>query len=119
MKTVMKTLVLPWPPKALSPNARGHWSKKHKAAQKYRSDCYYLAKGGATLKPSTQGIIDLTVFFYPPDKRRRDFDNMLASIKAGIDGVADAWNVDDYKFRFHLDRGDVRKHGAVEVRWKA
>jgi len=39
------------------------------------------------------------ITFYPPDKRHRDADNMIASMKAGFDGVADALKVDDKLFR--------------------
>ena len=44
------------------------------------------------------GKIPLTITFYPPDKRHRDADNMVASIKAGLDGVADALKVNDRRF---------------------
>ena len=35
------------------------------------------------------------VAFFPPRKGRRDLDNCLASIKSGLDGVADVLCVDD------------------------
>jgi len=65
-----------------------------------------------------EGKIPLTITFCPPNKSRRDEDNMLASIKAGLDGVAEAWRVDDSRFRLAIEIGDVVKHGAVilEVR---
>ena len=36
------------------------------------------------------GDVHLWVDFYPPDKRRRDDDNVIAAFKAGRDGLADA-----------------------------
>ena len=36
--------------------------------------------------------------FHPPDKRKRDVDNVIASLKALIDGLADAWGIDDSEF---------------------
>jgi hypothetical protein len=41
----------------------------------------------------------LTVTIHPPDKRRRDFSNTIAALKAHIDGISDALAVDDSKFR--------------------
>ncbi len=47
------------------------------------------------------GDVHLWVDFYPPDKRARDQDNMLAAFKAGFDGLADALKVNDKRFRLH------------------
>ena len=83
----MNSVTLPWPPKELSPNARIHWSKKARAAKKYLADCYYLAK--QDLFPvEWEGPIKLKITFSPPDARHRDLDNMVASIKSGLDGLA-------------------------------
>lgn len=59
--------------------------------------------------------IRLTLTFCPPDMRRRDLDNMLASNKANLDGFADALRTDDHRFEFTLVRGQKVKGGAVEV----
>jgi crossover junction endodeoxyribonuclease RusA len=48
--------------------------------------------------PPGEGKIPVEITFYPPDKRHRDADNMVASIKAGIDGLADALKVNDKRF---------------------
>ncbi len=82
-------LTLPWMPKALSPNARLHWSTKSKAAKAYRNACYILAKQSG-IAIDWDGDIHAWIDFYPPDKRHRDDDNMIAAFKAGRDGVADA-----------------------------
>jgi crossover junction endodeoxyribonuclease RusA len=37
--------------------------------------------------------------FYPPDRRARDDDNIIASFKHGRDGVALALGIDDKRFR--------------------
>jgi len=42
-------------------------------------------------------------------------DNMLGSLKYGIDGIAMAMGVDDCQFEFDLRRGEPRKGGAVVV----
>lgn len=89
-----------WPPKELSPNARVHWSKRSKAAKKYRADCCYTVKAA---KPGAlpEGPLHLWLTFFPPDKRHRDDDNMIAAFKAGRDGIADALGVDDKRFICH------------------
>jgi crossover junction endodeoxyribonuclease RusA len=48
--------------------------------------------------PEGDGKIEIEVTFYPPDRRPRDADNMVAAIKSGLDGVADALNVNDKRF---------------------
>ena len=94
----MTELVLPWPPKELSPNARLHWSKKSKAAKAYRAACYMLTKQ-AGVKVDWEGDVHAWMNFYPPDKRHRDDDNMIAAFKAGRDGMAEALGIDDKRIR--------------------
>lgn len=104
---------LPWPPHILSPNARSHWRPKSAARKIYKEDCFYLAK---QVRPIfADGMIDIRVTFHPPDKRRRDMDNMLASIKAGLDAASDAWGVDDCRFRLHLQVANVVKGGTIAI----
>lgn len=55
------------------------------------------------------------VTFHPPDKRKRDRDNIIASFKAGQDGLADAWGIDDNEFEITYALGEPRKGGAVIV----
>lgn len=57
----------------------------------------------------------LSIRFCPPDRRRRDLDNMFASFKHGIDAVAEAIGIDDYGFAFTIVRGEPVKGGRVEV----
>lgn len=59
--------------------------------------------------------IHLTITFHPPDRRRRDLDNMLASAKALLDGFANACQVDDHRFELTLRRGEPVKLGEVLV----
>lgn len=96
----MTELILPWPPKELSPNARGHWSKRAKAAKSYRKTCWALAKE-AGIRVDWEGDVHLWLSFLPPDRRARDDDNLIASFKSGRDGLADALGIDDKRFRSH------------------
>lgn len=111
----MPELILPWPPKILSPNARAHWSKRSKAAKAYRQECFVLCKSAKIKMPVTDGLVHFFVEFFPPDRRHRDDDNMIASFKSGRDGIADALGINDKKFRCHPSvSADVG--GMVKVR---
>lgn len=109
-----QSVLLPWPPKALSPNARGHWSKRSRAAKSYRMQCFLMAKQARLVAPA--GRILLALEFIPPTRRRRDDDNLLAAFKAGRDGLADALGIDDSQFvsQVQLSAG-VHPQGAVRV----
>jgi len=109
------TIKLPWPPKECSPNARGHWSKRAKAAKAYRNECAYEALAwGAHKLNLPDGPIGLELAFYPPDRRKRDDDNIIASFKAGRDGLADALGIDDNRF-LAIYRVDKQTGGFVVV----
>ena len=108
-------VTLPWPPSILSPNARAHWAEKGRVAKKYRLDAFFAAlEVGCRKLESPRLTVEVT--FHPPDKRARDTDNMLASIKSGLDGIADATGVDDSKWHLGIARGERIKNGAVLVR---
>jgi crossover junction endodeoxyribonuclease RusA len=104
-------VVLPWPPKELTPNAkrRKHWRVYQPIAKKYREDCAWLVKARRV-----RGSL-LTVTFCPPDRRRRDDDGMIGAFKAGRDGVADALGCDDHTFRPTYRFGEPVKNGAVLI----
>lgn len=107
------TLTFPWFPKELSPNSRSHWAviAKHKKA--YRIEWWAIGQEAKAI-PLRDGKVHLSIDFYPPSKRHYDLDNCLASIKSGLDGLADALQVDDKRFTL-----TVRLHeqvlGAIKV----
>lgn len=96
---------LPWPPRECSPNARVHWSKKSKAARANRDSCFKIAafehKLKALIPENYVGKFHLFIDFFPPDRRRRDDDNLLSMFKSSRDGLADAMGVDDKQFISH------------------
>jgi crossover junction endodeoxyribonuclease RusA len=106
-------VVLPWPPRTLSPNAREHWAAVANAKKKYRLEAYLLAKQSKWDFPA-DGPIHLDIEFIPPNKRAHDLDNCLASIKAGLDGLADGWNVNDKRFTLTIRKAD-RVGGMVKI----
>jgi len=110
----------PWPHKDLSPNARVHWGKlaKRKAAQK--AECHWDAHQAfnAAGRPQMRGVT-AQITFHPPCRRRRDLDNALASIKAGLDAIAAVIGVDDSKWGLTLAWGAPVKFGRVHVEFAA
>jgi crossover junction endodeoxyribonuclease RusA len=91
------TITLPLPHAKLSPNARVHWSTKHRLTKHHRAlaaikTIAHIANHG---KPSTAPT-QYRIHFYHPDHRRRDDDNAIASCKAYRDGIADALRIDDH-----------------------
>lgn len=109
---------LPWPPKELNPNARIHHLAKARHAKVYREAAYWLTEWSKAKAPA-DGRIMLKVSFRPPDKRRRDLDNMLSSIKAGLDGIADALGVNDQRFDLSLSRCEPVPGGKIIVTLEA
>ncbi len=98
-------VTLPWPDRILSPNARPHWRRKAGAVKLARSEAALstlaAADGIHAVRTRLAGDapIPIMIIFTPPDARRRDCDNMQASMKHALDGIAEALRVDDCRFR--------------------
>lgn len=114
-------IVLPWPDKRLSPNARLHWKARvgpRQDARRRAGWCAVTSQGFNALKEAVRandGPIPVRITFYPPDGRHRDDDNMIASFKAARDGVAEALGVDDRRFKPHYFFEEPAKPGRVEM----
>ena len=116
---MLPELILPWPARALHPNARVHWRTKAAETKKARQSAFYLARqaGWAPGTVPAEGKLRLQVDFIPPDRRRRDDDGMPAAFKAWRDGLADALGIDDHRFRSVPGLLDEPvANGAVRVR---
>lgn len=61
----------------------------------------------------------VTLRFVPPDRRARDIDNLVASMKSGLDGLADVLQVDDSRWRLTAELpeagGEIGGFLRVEV----
>ncbi|HAV73146.1 MAG TPA: hypothetical protein DCX91_15055 [Stenotrophomonas sp.] len=112
-------LVLPWPSKDLSPNARLHWSKKAAATAMARQTGALLALQagwkGISLPPG--GLFLWLDFYQQPHKALPDDDNMLRRFKPYRDGIAQVLGIDDKVFiTRHMVHEERRKGGQVVVR---
>jgi crossover junction endodeoxyribonuclease RusA len=110
-------LRLSWPSRHLSPNARVHWAARAKAVKAYREEARYVAQSAGCRVLGCDGL-DLAITFYPPRRGRHDLDNLLARMKAAIDGIADASGVDDSRYTYSLSMDGPVKGGAVLVHVK-
>ena len=112
-------IVLPWPDMSLMPNRKNgrHWAGTQAAKVRARQDGYYAAKEVKEGTCLPDGNIPLRITFMAPDKRHRDLDNLLAAMKASLDGIAQALGVDDKQFRpITVDAGcSENKTGRVIV----
>lgn len=109
-------LILPWPPKELSPNFRAHWAKLARAKKAYREACARAAREQGA-RPIKADKLHLSLTFYAPSRRAYDLDNALARMKSGLDGLADVLGVDDRHWALSIERSDdVGGYVQVEVR---
>ena len=110
-------VILPWPTKDLSPNTRGHWAIKARAKKAYRAACTAQARSQGLWRMDAERL-HLKITFVPPNRRARDLDNMLASLKSGLDGLCDVMGVDDSKWSIEISKADDRIGGFVEIEVK-
>ena len=115
----MKELILPWPDRALHPNSRGHWGKRAAAAKVARAEAHIRARAAGWRADQLPAATRLHIWIdgYPADKRRRDADGLLSSLKPWLDGIADALGIDDRRFVPHpWVKDEVVKGGEVRIR---
>lgn len=110
----MTKIYFPWLDSRLSPNKR----IDRRALIGVKQDAKTLAmaltrESGLVL---LEADLQIKVTFCPPDKRRRDLDNLYATFKAYQDGIFEALRMDDSLIdRVILQRGETVKDGCVIV----
>lgn len=91
-------ITFPSPPPELAPNARVHWKAKSAVTRAYRQTAWLLGreaisktltKGGDCWWPLKVPVTSHITFAFNVT-RKRDEDNLLASLKALFDGLVDA-----------------------------
>ena len=116
MTVPVALLRLSWPPKPLWQNRRYHWRAHSEAVAAYRQEAWVAALQQNIRRLNTDAP-ELEFDFYPPDSRMRDVHIKPATMKAAIDGIANAMGCDDAKFRCVWPQawGEVTKGGCVLV----
>lgn len=114
----MIRIVVPWPPKQLSPNGRYHWRVVAPIKKKFKEDCFYQAQQQRTPDFGKSNVAVYILAF--PKTNRFDLDNIGAMLKYGLDGIAQAWEINDKIFRpVTTDFGGVDKQNPhVEILFK-
>lgn len=113
-REALAVLTIPWVDARLSPNARKHWRVKSEAVSEARQ--YARITAAVLCGDYTPKDCCLNVNIAPPDKRRRDVDNVLASLKPTIDGMADALGIDDNTItKIVIVKNPPVKGGKVEL----
>tara|TARA_R110000796_G_scaffold117736_1_gene230802 strand:- start:32341 stop:32685 length:345 start_codon:yes stop_codon:yes gene_type:complete len=110
---------LSWPPKELNPNARIHHHALARAKAAYKAACGWEMKAqGVQSIDATALHVSLT--FYPPNRIRRDLDNMLSSMKAGLDALSDVLGVDDSLWSITITKAqETGGYVLIEVEQKS
>lgn len=112
----MIRIILPWPSRTLSPNARVHWATKARAAKSAKKQAWMITRMTVPSHDIPEGSrVSIHLVFHPPSKRRRDWDNLIASMKSSLDGMASALGIDDSLFMLSMDVGEQVHDGQVIV----
>lgn len=113
----MTKIFFPWLDIRLSPNKRIDRRALIGVKQDAKSLAMYLTQESRLVLLETD--LQIKVTFCPPDKRRRDLDNLYATFKAYQDGIFEALGLDDCLIdRVILQRGELVKDGCVVVELK-
>lgn len=102
-------IALPWDKPPLTLNQRMHWAPKAQWTRTLRAGSHLLALQAKIPQLDTCTV---TLLWHPPDRRRRDEDNPIPTLKALADGVVDAGVVTDDTpdlMRKHCRIGEVRR----------
>jgi crossover junction endodeoxyribonuclease RusA len=110
---------LGWPAKALSPNARDHFMTVSRFKKASKDTAYWATKaviGHATFPHDGKSPVPFVITAYPPDKRSRDDDNLIAQTKSARDGIAMALGIDDKFFATRVQWAEPVRNGKVVIR---
>ncbi len=114
-------VIVPWPHPYLSPNSRINWRLKAEVISRARMQAYGLTRSIISQKEHfsanpANGRINVKFITHPRDKRARDEDNIIASMKGCLDGIADAMKVNDAFFHFkEIDVSYTKRPPEIEV----
>ena len=81
-----------------------------------KAEAFILTRAAGLRAPAGDSPIHVALTFYPKTRNRVDADNLIASCKAALDGIAEALGCDDSRFRLAAPViGEPVKGGRVEV----
>jgi crossover junction endodeoxyribonuclease RusA len=107
---------LSWPSEELSPNARVHHMVKHRHAKAAKIEAGWATKIAGYMNFAADRY-DVHIKAYPPSNRNRDADNLIASLKPHLDGIAEVLGVNDSMFNAPtLEWCDLSHKGRIVIR---
>jgi crossover junction endodeoxyribonuclease RusA len=89
-----------WPGRVLSPNGRPNRWRKAEAVKAAKNEAYFATSEaiGRSFATALPDRVKVTIHARPAVVRNRDDDNLVASCKAFLDGIAARLGVDDRRF---------------------
>ena len=114
----MRLELLHLPDSKLSPNKRLHYMSLHQAKKAAKEEAFVLVlESGRPDVPYDKAHITIT--WVAKDKRRRDVDNLFASMKPYIDGLVDSGLLTDddamhVSYTLRYERG-TKDNTIIEV----
>ena len=111
----MTTIRLPYTKPPLNLNDRMHWRRKAQIVKAVRS---YV--GGMAIYMKPYQTVRVELHYVPRDKRRRDADNLVATLKPCLDGLVDAGVIADdspeyVTWTVHIDAPSADPHLYLTV----
>lgn len=112
----LHSLILPWPP-----SVNTYWRSFRgrnilsKAGREYRKAAVESARGQNI--PKLTGRLVVSIWVMPPDRRRRDLDNIPKGILDALTH-AEVYEDDSQIDELHLYRGERHEGGCVMVKIK-
>lgn len=115
--TALIEIILPWPDSTLMPNRNigRHWAMRHNAKGAAKMEAIDQARKWRGVLPPGAGLA-VSIKLEPPDRRKRDIDNLLAALKPSIDGLAQGLGINDAQIcRTVIDRLEPTPGGRVLI----
>lgn len=107
---------LSWPAKELSPNARVHHMVLYRFKKAAKNEAEWATKIARPFSWGSDGPFDVHIRAYPPVNRNRDADNLIASLKASLDGIAKVLGVNDSTFNAPtVEWCEVTQRGKIVI----
>jgi crossover junction endodeoxyribonuclease RusA len=82
------TITLPWRSPPLSLNDREHWRPKAKKVKEIRAEVRWAVRATKPRPPRIEAA-EVVLHWRIHDRRRRDLDNLAATLKPAIDALVD------------------------------
>lgn len=105
---------LPWTAPPLNLNQRGHWQTRARKIREVRDAACILVKASPLGRSGPLGKVRVTLNYIPRDRRVRDVENPVSTLKACCDGLVDAGLVRDDRPEF-MEKSMPVIHEAASV----